>query len=341
MNIKLKYTLLTLTVLLALMLSVGIGGVNINPVDTVKIIIGKAISPMSFLLDDVDTINLSILWNIRLPRTFLAFLVGAALAVSGAVMQGILKNPLASSYTLGISSGASFGAALVILVGFSIPFASTLTVPVFGLVFGLLTVFLALGIASGIDKSMETNTIILTGMIISLFINALLTLIMALFKGEMQRLLYWQMGSFALKDWSSVLILAPVLILCTLLFIRYSFEMDIASFGDEQALGLGVDLNFVKWFSLSLSSAMTGFAIAFVGIVGFIDLVAPHIARRLFGPAHKHLLPSSALLGGGLMMLSDLIARTVISPSELPVGAVTALIGAPFFVYIFIKRKKN
>ncbi len=340
-NTKMKVTITLALVLLVLVAGIGIGSVYIAPFEILKILGGKLIPPFSeSLLADVNVMKVSILWKIRLPRTLLAFLVGAALAVSGAVMQSVLKNPLASSYTLGISSGASFGAALVILVGLKLPFMGALTVPLAGLVCGLLTVFLALGLSARIDRNLETHTIILTGMVFSLFVSALLTLVMALFKGEMQRLIYWQMGSFSLKEWMHVWILAPVVLLSIFFLMFFSFELDICTFGEEQAQSMGVDIKRLKWVLLTVSSALTGFSISFVGIIGFVDLITPHVVRRIFGSAHRVVLPMSALLGGAFMVAADLLARTLISPSELPVGAVTAIIGALFFAYIFFKKGK-
>jgi iron complex transport system permease protein len=283
----------------------------------------------------------SIIWNLRLPRTLLAFLVGGAVAVSGSVMQSVLKNPLASSYTLGVSSGASLGAALIIVTGFTIPFLGVFTLPVTGLVFGLATVFSAVKFAAMMDKSLETNTIILVGMVFSLFVNAMLTLVTAMARDHLAQLTYWQMGSFSLKDWSNVIILFPLVLIGVILIQNFSKEMDIMTFGEDQAFTMGVDVHKVKWSLLSLSAALTGSAVAFVGVIGFIDLIAPHVVRKIFGSSHKIVIPMSMLFGGSFMVICDLVARTIISPSELPVGAITALIGAPFFAYVYFSRRKG
>jgi iron complex transport system permease protein len=271
----------------------------------------------------------------------LAFLVGGAVAVSGSVMQSVLKNPLASSYTLGVSSGASLGAALIIVTGFTIPFLGVFTLPVTGLVFGLATVFSAVKFAAMMDKSLETNTIILVGMVFSLFVNAMLTLVTAMARDHLAQLTYWQMGSFSLKDWSNVIILFPLVLIGVILIQNFSKEMDIMTFGEDQAFTMGVDVHKVKWSLLSLSAALTGSAVAFVGVIGFIDLIAPHVVRKIFGSSHKIVIPMSMLFGGSFMVICDLVARTIISPSELPVGAITALIGAPFFAYVYFSRRKG
>jgi iron complex transport system permease protein len=174
-----------------------------------------------------------------------------------------------------------------------------------------------------------------------LFVNAILTVITAMARDHLAQLTYWQMGSFSLKDWSSVIILFPIVLIGITVLQNYSKEMDIMTFGEEQAFTMGVDVHKVKWILLSLSAALTGSAIAFVGVIGFIDLIAPHVVRKIFGSNHKTVIPMSVFFGGSFMVLCDLIARTIISPSELPVGAITALIGAPFFAYVYFSRRKG
>lgn len=322
-----------------IILAVGIGSVYIEPREILTIIYGKVFNKPIMVNSEIN--SLSIIWNIRLPRTLLAFIVGGALAVSGSVMQSVLKNPLASSYTLGVSSGASFGAGMVMITGFTIPFLGRLTLPFVGLVAGLLTVYLAVTFAAKIDRNMGNNTIVLIGMVFSLFINAMITLMNSLFRENIQKLTFWQMGSFSLREWSDVQILLPITLICILILIRYSRELDIMSFGEEQAMTIGVDIQRVKWILLGLSAALTGSAIAFVGVIGFIDLIAPHVVRKIFGSTHRLVIPMSAIVGGAFMVVCDLIARVAIPVSELPVGAVTALIGAPFFAYVYFSRRKG
>lgn len=323
--------------IIVLLFGIGIGSIYVPPLDILNIIMNKLFN--TALSDNISNTFISILWNLRLPRALLAFIVGGALAVSGTVMQSVLKNPLASSYTLGVSSGASVGAGLVIITGFTIPLLGMFTLPLVGLSCGLLTVFLAISFASRMDKNMENNTIILVGMVFSLFINAVLTLMTAMSKEHLEQITFWQMGSFSLKEWSNVFVLLPIVIIGVLILIRYSKELDIMTFGEEQARAIGVDIQKVKWLLLGISAALTGSAISFVGVIGFIDLIAPHVVRKIFGSSHKIVIPMSMLFGGAFMVLADLVARTIISPSELPVGSITALIGAPFFAYVYFKKK--
>ena len=322
-----------------LLFGIALGSVYIPIGDIFRIVAHKIFG--FNLRPDIKPTAVAILWNMRIPRALLAFIAGGALSVSGAVIQSVLRNPLASSYTIGVSSGASLGACIVIMYGITIPFLGVLTLPFAGFAAGFGTILLAVSFATHIDGQMENNTIILVGMVFSLFVNALTTLLSALSKDTLQRLVYWQMGSFSMKDWRAVYILAPIALVGILFLVHFNREMDMLTFGEEQTKTMGVNHTRVKWILLISASVITGSVIAFVGVIGFVDLVAPHIVRKLFGAAHRTVIPMSALLGGAFMVICDLIARTVISPSELPVGAVTAIIGAPFFAYVFFKRSNK
>lgn len=338
MKTSIKVGILIIICIIVIIIGIGIGSVPIAPSDTINIlmhqIFGRSLSA------DVDASMVSIVWRLRVPRVLMAFIVGAALAVSGTVMQSVLKNPLASSYTLGVSSGASLGAALIIVTGFQLPFLNMFTLPFVGLVFGLGTVILSVNFAQRMDRNLDNNTIILVGMVFSLFINALLTLITALSRDKVAQLTYWQMGSFSSREWMDVYILLPLVILGILSLLNFTREMDILTFGEDQAFTIGVDTTKMKWILLGLASALTGSAISFVGVIGFIDLIAPHVVRRIFGSSHRKVVPMSMLFGGTFMVVCDIIARTIMSPVELPVGAITAIIGAPFFAYIYFSRRK-
>ena len=288
----------------------------------------------------IDPKNVSIVWLLRLPRVLLAFLTGGCLAMSGAVCQSILRNPLASPYILGVSSGASLGAGIIIISGLSIPLIGGFTLPLTGFIFGLATVFFVAAFSSRIDKSMSNNTIILCGMVFSLFINAVLTTLSAVFSDDLRRITLWQMGSFAMRGWTYVKLLLPFLVIGAAGIFMYTGEMDILTFGDEQAKSAGVETGALRKKLLVFSAVLAGAAVSLSGVIGFVDLIAPHAARKITGSRHRYLIPMSFIIGGSLMTVTDLIARTVISPSELPVGAITALIGAPFFAWIYFRRRK-
>ena len=304
--------------------------------DTISIIANKTFGIT--LRDGVLPKDVSIIWKIRLPRVLWAFLVGGCLATSGAVVQSILKNQLASPYTLGVSSGASLGAGLVIITGITIPVIGSFTLPFVGFIFGLFTVYLVILFSSKIDKTMSNNTIILAGMVFSLFVNALLTTLTAMFSEDLKRIALWQMGSFAMKGWTYVGLIIPFCLVGMIGTLMYTKEMDILTFGEEQAQSVGVDTSKVKTKLFIFSAVLTGGAVSLSGTIGFVDLIAPHVVRKIFGSNHKYVIPMSFVFGGCLMVVTDLIARSVFAPTELPVGAVTALIGAPFFAYVYFKK---
>ena len=331
-----KILISCIVLLVILWLGISTGSSDISLVDTLSIIGNKTMNiPLSEHISDKD---ISIVWKLRLPRVLLAFLVGGCLATSGSVVQSVLKNELASPYTLGVSSGASLGAGLIIVSGLSIPLIGSFTLPFIGFIAGLITVFSVIVFATKIDRTMSNNTIVLVGMVLSLFVNALLTTLTAFFSEDLKSIVVWQMGSFAMKGWDYVKLICPFFIIGMIGVLRFTKEMDILTFGEEQAKAVGVDTNKVKKLLFTYCAILTGGSIALSGTIGFVDLIAPHVVRKAFGSKHKYVVPMSFLFGGGLMVITDLISRTLFAPIELPVGAVTAIIGAPFFAYVYFKK---
>lgn len=332
-----KVTISIIIAIVTILFGIGVGSTFISPIKVGQILLFKIFQVP--LASNITNVEVSIVWNLRLARTLIAFVVGGAIAVSGSAMQSVLKNPLASSYTLGVSSGASLGAGIVMM--FSIALIGKFTLPVVGILCGVGTVILSVFFASKLDRNLQNFTIILVGMVFSLFINALITLINALSRENMQRLIYWQMGSFSGKDFVDLAILTVISVAGIFFLFSKSKELDILTFGEKEAFSIGVDVKKTKWSILCVSAGLTGSAISFVGVIGFVDLIAPHVVRKFFGSKHQIVIPMSAIFGGIFMIISDIIARTIISPSELPVGAVTAILGAPFFAYVFFKKKKE
>ncbi len=328
---------IAITVLI-LMLAIGIGSVRIGSKDMLDILSHKLFD--TTLSDSTDPNFVGILWQVRLPRVLMAFLVGAALSISGVVMQSVLRNPLASSFTLGVSSGASLGAALVLLFGFG-SMGRTIGFPLAGFISGVLTVFIVLAIAKKLDRGMDNTTIILIGLVISQFFSGILALIMSLARETMEQLVRWQMGSFSGLGWRELTVVLISLLIGAVCLFRYHRELDVLTFGEKQALNLGVNVQFVKPFVLVITALLTGASISLTGVIGFVDLIAPHLTRKIFGTSQRIVMPMSMLLGGSLMVLADLFARTILAPRELPVGAVTAIIGAPFFAYVYFRRRKG
>lgn len=291
-------------------------------------------------LDQIDPMFSSIVLNIRLPRVILAGLVGASLAIAGASFQGLLRNPLADPYTLGVSSGASVGAVLTLFFQLSIPIVGSFTLPLLSILFSWATIFLVLAFARKIERSMRVETIILTGIIFSSFLGAFISLMIALTGDELRQIIGWLLGSVSMRGWEYIRIIFPFFVLGSIILIFNAKELNAMSFGEERAHHLGVNVQKRKLIILTAGSILTGAAVAVSGTIGFVGLVIPHLSRLLWGPDHRHLLPLSILTGSGFLILADLISRTIISPTELPIGVITALIGAPVFAIILLQRKR-
>lgn len=339
MRTGVKMGLLLLASLAALMLGIGVGSVYVPPGDILAIAVGRMFDVP--LPEHIPPSYSVMVLDMRLPRVLLAFLTGAALAVCGGVMQSLLQNPLASPFGLGVSSGAGLGAALVIVLGSAVAGLGAFLLPAVSLGFALVTVFLVLLLAAKLDQRMSNVTVILVGMVISLFCNAVMSLLATISPVCAQRIQLWQLGSFSMREWSAVWVLFPVTLLTCLYFLRYAGELDVITFGEEQALSMGVDQRRVRVRLMTAVAVLTGTAVAFVGIIGFVDLIIPHIVRRFFGAAHRRMLPACALLGGTFLVLCDLAARTLTPPHEIPIGSITALLGAPFFLYLFFAGRKG
>lgn len=325
--------------LFILILAIRAGSVYISLSDLFKII-GSHLTGRP-LPAEVDPMADSIFWTIRMPRAITAFLVGGALSVSGAVMQAVLQNPLASSYTLGVSSGASLGAGFVLLCGFSVAGLESFMLPLAGFVFGLLTVALSILLASRIDRSVSNQTIVLIGMILSLFVTGIMNFMMTFYGDRSKQLWLWMTGSFSARNWTHCAILFVIGLIGFVILFMLSGRLDILTFGELQASSMGVEVKKTKIIAMLVASLLTGVSVAFAGVIGFIDLAAPHIVRKIFGPSHRIVIPMSFVYGGAFMALCDLAARTVLSPREIPVGAVTALVGAPFFAYVFFAKGRR
>jgi len=336
-NLKLKCLILLILAILAVCLGICVGSVSIN-IDTLLAVFKQQLLGIP-LSDGISSTEVSILWTVRIPRVCAAFLVGGMLSVSGAMTQSLLQNPLASSYTLGVSSGAALGAALVIVGLIPLPVSGFLALPIAGFAFGFATIFAVLAISRRVDANVSSNTIVLLGVVVSLFLSALITIIASFFHDFATQLYSWQLGSFSGRKWSHVQVLLPCAIAGFLGAIRFHRELDIMTFGDEQSMSIGVDVPKVKKLCLIVSAFLTGTAVCFTGIIGFVDLIIPHVVRRFFGSAHRYVLPACFLAGGAFLVIADTAGRTIVSPREIAVGAVTSLLGAPFFIWLYFRKK--
>ena len=281
----------------------------------------------------------TIVWGLRLHRILLSIVAGIGLAIAGSVMQGILKNPLASPFTLGISSAASFGAALAIVLGAGFVGGEWLIVGN-AFVFTLFASMTVYGLAK--YKSITPETMILAGIAIMYLFQAMTSFLQYVGQSEqVAEVVFWMMGSMGRSSWDKVLIVSAVIALCFPYLLLKSWDINALGAGDETATSLGVNVEKTRVICMFLVSLITASVTCFTGTIGFIGLVSPHIARMVIGGDHKFLLPASALVGGLLLLAADTAARTILAPVIMPVGIMTAFLGVPFFVYLFMKRKKE
>lgn len=335
--ISLYYLILLLFLFASIVLAVSIGAVSI-PIREVLHIFYSYLTN-SDLAEGIEANKQNIILDIRLPRVLLAALVGASLSIAGAAFQGLLRNPLADPYTLGISSGASVGAVLTIFFNISLPFIGSLTLPFLSILCAFFTMLIVIYFAKKLDRSLRVETIILTGIVFSSFLGALISLMIALTGEELRQVIGWLLGSVSMRGWNFVWIILPFFLLGSLMLILQANELNIMSFGEEQAHHLGVNVQRRKMTIMIAGSILTGAAVAVSGTIGFVGLVIPHFVRLVVGPNHQHVLPASILVGAIFLILADLVARTVISPAELPIGVITALIGAPIFAIILMRQR--
>jgi iron complex transport system permease protein len=324
-----------LCVLMAVgLLAVNLGRAEISIFDTLKIIGGR-VDPS--LLEGIPDSWSSIVWNIRLPRILTGILVGCGLAVSGAVFQALLMNPLADSYTMGVSSGAAFGASVAIFINL---FSMNLHLPVtlFAFIGALATLGLVLRIAR-VDGTLSPSNMIIAGIIVSSIFSAGISFLKSLSGEGVSAIIYWLMGSLSARSWMHVGLCFIVIGICMAICLYYADDLNLMCLGDQEARNLGVDTQRVRRILLISGSLMTAVCVSVSGIIGFIGLIVPHMLRFLVGSDNRILLPLSGLLGGLLLLLADTVTRVLLN-IEIPVGVFTTLFGGPFFIAIFLKKNK-
>lgn len=332
-----EYVLLAGITLAVFVFCVGAGSVRIPVKDTVTII-WNAIRGLPI----PETIaSPSIILSVRLPRVICVALTGAALSLCGGAMQGLLRNPLADGSTLGVSSGASLGAVIAIAFGITIPalpFAGTM---VMAIVFAFVSLIVILTLAYKMDFSLSTNTIILIGVIYSMFASSIMSFIITFASDRVRQITFWTMGSLSGSSFENALVLLIALVLFGGVILLHARELNAFAIGEENARHIGVNVKRVKLMIMIAVSGLIGVCVSIGGTIGFVGLVTPHMVRMLTGPNHARLLPASLFAGATFLMLADLGARLLLNPLQLPIGIVTSFIGAILFVYIFYTSRRN
>ncbi|GAA0383461.1 iron ABC transporter permease [Paenibacillus motobuensis] len=328
--------LLAITVLIC----IGVGSVYLPAGEIIAILahhipwIGDHITP------DWSMASEQIVMKVRLPRVMLGLLVGASLAAAGSAFQGVLRNPLSDPFTLGVSSGSALGAAVLIFLGWQYSVIGVFTLPAIAFLTGSLTLWIVMWLARENGK-IPIENLILSGVVMQSFLGAVVSFLTAMSKKTVNEILYWTMGSLSLRGWSYTAILLPYLALGIIYLWSRARTLNLLALGERQATHTGLNVEFTKLSVLFVATLLTAAAVSVSGVIGFVGLVVPHIVRLITGPDYRLIIPLSALGGGIFMMWSDLAARSLLAPIEIPLGIVTAFVGAPFFAYLLYRKKKE
>jgi iron complex transport system permease protein len=332
----LEILLLAVSTLATMVLCVCVGSVGLS-VRTTATVLWNALWGLPL----PEGVSAAILLSVRLPRVLCVALTGAALSLCGAAMQGLLRNPLADGSTLGVASGASLGAVVAIAFGITfpaLPFAGTMLM---AMLFGFLSLAAILSLAYRLDGTLSTNTIILVGVVWSMFVSSLISLIVTFNSEKVRSITFWTMGSLQGSDYVNALVLLTALVVFGGIILSLRRELNAFAVGEANARGVGVNVKRVKLILLICVSALVGVCVSIGGAIGFVGLVTPHMVRLLVGPNHKRLLPAAMFGGAIFLLIADLVARVLLNPVELPIGVVTSLIGAIAFIVIFYRSRKE
>lgn len=333
--IGLQLALLVLCLILVIVVSTSMGYMRLTFSDVVQAIIGKTFG-ISSVLERIDELHTVIVFDVRLPRILTAAIVGGGLAVSGTVFQGILLNPLADPYTLGVSAGAAFGASLALL--FNIAALGIWSVPLLAFCGAVATLFFVIFLSSTGRSGLSSNNLILSGIIVAAILSAGICFLKYIADEQVSIIIFWLMGSFGSKTWADVALTLVAVGggFCVCMF--YARDLNLLSLGQRTAASLGVETRRIMMILLITSSLVAAICVSVSGIIGFVGLLVPHMMRLLTGPDNRRLVPVSLLAGAILLLCADTVTRAVL-PHEIPIGVITALIGGPVFCYIFRKRQ--
>ncbi len=337
----LNIIILILVMLAVMIFSVSVGSANLSVWDSLRLFANKL--PLVGDLIDVSDIGATyeiIVWKVRMPRIVLSALVGGALAVVGGVFQGVFGNSLADPHILGVSSGAALGATIGMLSGVTISFLSLGTVGICAFVGALVTVFLVYHLAK-VGGEISTTNMLLTGTATSTMLSAIISLLMTFNEEQVDKVYMWTLGSFSAATWDKVSFLAIMVAVGVALLFAFAQKINVMMMGEEEAKSLGVDTVKVRRVVILISSFLVASAVSVSGIIGFVGLIIPHSVRMLTGSNNKSLLPYSFFGGATFLMLCDTAARTIAAPTEIPVGIITSVLGAPFFIFLILRSRKR
>ncbi len=332
----LQMTLLGVVLAITIITATGMGYLELPMAAVLRIVAAKALA-LPALLDRLDPMWPVVVMDVRLPRILTAVLVGGGLGISGVIFQGILLNPLADPYTLGVSAGAAFGASVALLFNFSL--IGMGTVPLCAFIGAALTLAAVIYLASG-NGGLASNNLILAGIIVAAILAAGVSFIKYLADEQVAIIIFWLMGSLTSKTWAHVILMTSAVGLGMAVFTYFGRDLNLMAMGNRTAGSLGLDIRKVPLILLITASMVTAICVAVAGIIGFVGLLVPHMMRGLTGPDNRRLIPASALAGAILLLCADTVTRAIL-PREIPIGVITALIGGPFFCFIYRQRLRN
>jgi iron complex transport system permease protein len=337
---KLLFAVLSAVYVILAIIAASMGAANITPYKVLNVILKSLPVAGKYINGNVSNTHFLIIFMVRLPRIIMASLVGMGLGVVGGTFQSLFKNPMADPYILGISSGAALGAALAIVI--RIPgLAGNLSITtIFAFIGAVCTTILVYSIAQ-VKGKVATINLLLAGSAVSFLMSSLISIIMVFNQEEVNKIVFWMMGSFNASSWKNIFIVAPIVIIGAAVIYFFYRDFNLMLVGEDNAKSLGVETEKLKKLIIIISSMIIAVCVSFSGIIGFVGFLVPHMVRIIFGPDNKALIPFSALGGAIFLLLADTAARVLVPPAELPVGAVTALIGSPYFIYLLIKMKKR
>jgi iron complex transport system permease protein len=328
---------LVVALLIIIAIATSIGSVPIPLGTTTSILVDKL--PFVDITPTWDNAAATIILDIRLPRVILAGLVGAALAIAGATYQGLFRNPLADPYLIGVAQGASLGAVIAFLLPAAWNISGLGVIPVFAFI-GAVMSTVVVYLLSRVGKTLPVTTLILAGVALSALLGSIVSYLIINSGEKIHGIIFWIMGSFSLSRWTEVLIVLPYIAVGAAVIIIFARLLNVMQLDEEQAQQLGVNVEKFKLILLGAATLITAASVSFVGTIGFVGIIIPHAVRLIWGADHRFLLPLSILTGAIFMILTDLVSRTVLAPTEIPIGVITAICGAPFFLYLLRKRKK-
>ncbi len=332
---------LAVTVIVVILLSVSVGPVKISVLDIIRMILHRV--GVLHSTTGWQPVEETIIFQVRLPRVLGAALVGAALSTAGVLFQGLLRNPMADPYVIGTASGAAFGATLAMLLPLSVVFYGFGLVPIAAFLGALAAVLIVYRLAHFGGKT-PIVSMLLAGFVVSSFLVAIVMLLLTMSDRlglRLQQVFSFLMGGISVTYWQQIAVISPLVLIGVIIAQLFAGHLNAFSVGEEGAAYLGINVEREKMIILGIGSLLTACAVSIGGLIGFVGLIMPHAIRLILGPDHRLLLPASALAGASFLMLADLLARTLLSPAEIPVGVLTALIGAPFFIYLLRRMRRE